>query len=252
LSKSVLHILNGDSTLEKFKEAGISGQSIVWRETLSIGPLFYLVDSQLFWDMRSQFMEEAYGAKLAGYKRKIINEFAILRKSEVAEIVLWYEYDVFCQINFIALMSFILKRKRNTRVSVVCVGDDPRYQDRIGLGQLSAEDYPSLLENRQALTRKDLMTADKAWMLYCGMAIDEFEGLDCDNLPYLKDALMASLVLFRGGKDFSPLELKIKAHLAQGAPKGWELVEKMLEEDKSLGFGDLQFKYLISKVEDVV
>jgi len=109
LSKEILHILNGDSTLAKFTKTSIQGQCMVWREVLTQGPLFYSLDSELFWEMRSQFMEKAYGAKLAGYRRKVISEFNKLKKFKGDEIVLWFEYDLFCQVNFMAIMSYLLK-----------------------------------------------------------------------------------------------------------------------------------------------
>jgi hypothetical protein len=35
----VLHVLNGDATLFKFKKTGLPGDIVVWREVLSEGPI---------------------------------------------------------------------------------------------------------------------------------------------------------------------------------------------------------------------
>ena len=236
-------------TLQKFRDAGFSGEYMVWRETLTLGPLFYQIDSELFWEMRSQFMEVAYGARLAEYRRKVIMEFAKLRKFSGDEIVLWYEYDVFCQVNFIALMSYILRNKKDIRISIICVGDHASHNRRVGLGEIETKEYQELYKSRKALVKYDLLVADKAWMLFCGMGTNQFQSIKNDQLPYLSDALEASKVLFKCGKSQSPLEEYISAVMVSSTLKGKDLLRKLLEEDTTLGFGDLQFDYIVKNLQ---
>ncbi|WP_235298128.1 hypothetical protein [Portibacter marinus] len=248
MKKDILHILNGDATFRKFRDAGFTGQYMVWRETLALGPLFYQIDSELFWDMRSQFMEAAYGAKLAEYRRSVMLEFGKLRKFQGPEIVLWYEYDVFCQVNFIALMSYILKYKKEVKVSIICVGDHPQYKHRVGLGEINTQEYQVLYNNRKILMKYDLLVADKAWMMFCAMAVEQFSSIQSDRLPYLSDALEASKVLFGNGESLSKLESEIMSMLQSSPLKKQDVIRKLLAKDHALGFGDLQYDYLIRKV----
>ena len=50
---SILHILNGDSTAYSFKDTGLDGDILVWREVLSQGPLQEDISSAAFWEARS-------------------------------------------------------------------------------------------------------------------------------------------------------------------------------------------------------
>lgn len=248
MSDTTLHILNGDSTLQKFNKVSIPGQCMVWREVLTQGPLFYQIDSELFWEMRSQFMEEAYGAKLAGYRRKVISEFNKLKKFNGEEIVLWFEYDLFCQINFIALMSYLLKKKKTCKVSMICVGDYPGREQRVGLGQIPSTDYLTLFSRRQVLLKKDLLLADQVWMTFCGKQVDRLKQVKSDVFIYLEEALKMALQLFGDNGDLSPLEKKIKELRDDKKLPPKEIIKHMLTNDNEIGFGDLQYAYILSIV----
>ena len=223
---------------------------MVWREVLSQGPLFYNIDSELFWEMRAQFMETAYDVKLSEYKRKVLQEFHKLRRYTGGEIVLWFEYDVFCQINMIALLSYLLKMKRRSTISIINVGDHPDFDKKVGLGELNADQYPELFKNRRTLNQDDLRTADKAWMAFCGMTIDSFNEKKLDSFPYLNEALVASKKITSSSENLSELEMEIVDVIKTGSYSDDEIVKTLLTKDNILGFGDLQYKYLINKLRN--
>jgi hypothetical protein len=241
----MLHILNGDSTKAKFGQTGIKGQIMVWREVLVQGPLFYQVDSELFWDMRAQFMEVAFDVKLSEYKKKSLSEFAKLRRFTGDEIVLWFEHDLFCQINLVALLSYILRNKKDCKVSLVCVGDYPGYEKRVGLGQIPTEDYLTLYEERAILEKKDLLVADRAWMLFCGKQLDNLSEIKSDRLIYLKDALTNARQIFSPPGKLSALEKEILSIAKEEDKTNGEIIGKLLKEHDELGFGDLQYEYIL-------
>ena len=245
---SILHVLNGDSTKNKFDNSGIAGDVIVWREVLVQGPLFYQVDSELFWDMRSQFIEKAFDSNLHEYRKKVILEFQKLNKFEGSEIVLWFEYDVFCQINMIALLSHLLRKKAVT-ISLVCVGDYPGFEKKVGLGEIPTADYPDLFAKRQKLEKTDLVLADKAWMYYCGKEFSKFSQIKSKKLSYLSDALNASLDLFRKDQELSIHEIEILKLIATNQFTRNKLVGHLLANDSIFGFGDLQYFHLIDGLE---
>lgn len=246
---STLHVLNGDSTKIKFDSSGIKGDVMVWREVLVQGPLFYQVDSELFWDMRSQFIEKAFDSKLHEYRKKVILEFQKLNKFVGSEIVLWFEYDVFCQINMIALLSHLLRNKKDTTVSLVCVGDYPGFEKKVGLGQIPTSDYADLFEKRQKLEKVDLVLADRAWMYYCGKEISKFSQIKSKNLSYLSDALKASEDLFRKDQKLSKLEISILKLIAKNQFTRNKLVGHLLTNHPIYGFGDLQYFHMIDGLE---
>ncbi|WP_235291419.1 hypothetical protein [Portibacter lacus] len=228
---------------------GISGNIMVWREALVQGPLFYQLDSELFWEMRSQFMEEAFGSKLVEYKRKVINEFLKLKRFQGREIVLWFEHDLFCQINMIAMLSYLLRNKKKVKISLVCVGDYPNSERRLGLGEISSDDYPKLFHKRTILEKSDLLLADRAWMYFCGKEIHKFESIQSTTFEYLGEALKNALQIFVINGEHSELEKEIILALNEEGMDKRKLISKLLREHNHLGFGDLQYEYIIRNIE---
>lgn len=194
-------------------------------------------------------METAYQAKLSEYRRKVLSEFQKLKRFNGSEIVLWYEYDVFCQVNFIALISYILKSRKEVKLSIICVGDHPDFNKRVGLGEIPTTEYEDLFSSRTALSRSTMREADKAWMLWCGKMHSNLEKIDFNGLPYLKDALQASTVLFSEGDGSSELEKRIGSMLSNEGMSDRDVVRNLLLEDKALGFGDLQYFYLVDRIK---
>jgi hypothetical protein len=222
---------------------------MVWRDVLVQGPLFYQVDSELFWDMRAQFMEMAFDVKLSEYKKKILFEFNKLRRFSGDEIVLWFEYDLFCQVNLVALLSYILRNKKYVKVSLVCVGDYPGFDYRVGLGQIPTSDYVDLFEKRDHLEKKDMLLADKAWMLFCGMQLKDLKGLESNKLKYLKDAIVSARQLFAKNGGHSALEKEIIDLSKQSDLTHEQIIGQLLKNHSELGFGDLQYEYLLRVLE---
>ncbi len=222
---------------------------MVWREVLVHGPLFYMIDSELFWDMRAQFIEKAFNSNLASYRRKVINEFKKLKKFEGEEIVLWFEYDLFCQVNLVALLSYLMRAKKNTIISLVCVGDMPGYDKMVGLGEIGHEEYSALYNTRLRLEKKDLLLADRAWMSFCSMSTDQFKDLKSDKLIYLEKAFEAAIDMLKREEGVSIIEKNILKLIAKNQFSKKELIKHLLEKDRIYGFGDLQYDYMLSEMK---
>ncbi|MGB3465001.1 MAG: hypothetical protein WBA74_07020, partial [Cyclobacteriaceae bacterium] len=163
-----LHILNGHTTLHLFQEAGIEGQAVVWNEILSDGPAIYEVGTEPFWKLRKDFVVATFGQGAAGYDQ-LIRDFEIVRSyREYDEIILWYEYDWFCQINLMAILSWFYQVgvMNDTRISLICAGKEEGYNRLVGLGQLPVRMYPELLDRRRSLSESNLRFADNVWKTY--------------------------------------------------------------------------------------
>ncbi len=225
---------------------------MVWRETLSLGPLFYQVDSEVFWEMRSQFIEKAYGSKLSQYKSKVIKEFQKLRKFNGREIILWFEYDFFCQINMIALLSYLLRFKKSTTISLICIGEMEGYENRVGLGEVPSSLYYPLYVNRLRLTQKDLVVADRAWMVFCAKNWSEIKNLDYGPFQYLKEALENAKKVHYKSNSISDLELSILKMISESENDQHNLIGKLLKQFPELGLGDLQYEYLIKNLSYLI
>src|ERR1700749_4326832 len=98
--ENILHILNGDSTLQSFEQTGLEGDIMVWREVLSEGPLEENIASGSFWKNRSEWISKGSGETPDKYDEKVIKELSKL-SDPYQEFNLCFEFDLHCQINML-------------------------------------------------------------------------------------------------------------------------------------------------------
>lgn len=155
-----LHILNGDSTLNIFNVANIPGDVLVWRETLSEGPV--LADSeQHFFSMRATWISKAYQTENLNYREIIIDEFDKLRSyKDYDELIFWFEFDLFCQVNLLFLLSFFKdKYPYEAKLSLICPKSHKNHPDFRGIGQLKPAELSGLISEKKCLTHSDILFA---------------------------------------------------------------------------------------------
>lgn len=252
-----LHILNGHTTLHLFQEAGIEGQALVWNEILSDGPAIYEVATDAFWKMRKDFVVATFGQGAAGYDQ-LIKDFETIRNyAEFDEIVLWFEYDWFCQINLMALLSWFYNEKvrRETNVSLICVGKEEGYDRLVALGQLPVRRYPELMESRQNLSEANLRFADSVWKTYSNADPSElaFATVPHPVFSYLAGAVSAYFERFPDSSGLNEIEKELlKTINKEEGVEVDRLVRHMLQWQKHFGFGDLQYYYYIRSMEPLL
>jgi hypothetical protein len=151
--------------------------------------------------VRARHLSESYGVGLEQCERELAdqeNKRATFADHE--EIVLWFEHDLFCQINLLYLLNWFSQHElRHTRLSLVCIDRFPGFVDFRGLGQLTAEQLASLFPERKEISAPQLKLASAAWQAYCSPNPTAIEGLlrtDTSALPFLDAALRAHLRRF--------------------------------------------------------
>jgi len=115
-------------------------------------------------------------------------------------VILWFEYDLFCQINLIFLLDYLNKRKlTNTVISLICPASHPNHPGFRGIGQLTPQELSGLIFDKVALIQSDLNLASIAWLAYSKgekAKIEEVLNLPFGQLDKLKPALQAHLNRF--------------------------------------------------------
>ena len=80
-----------------------------------------------------------------------------VRSLSLANIFAWFEFDLFCQINMVAVLSGLNSRlNAEQKVSLICPSDFPGIDDFRGLGQLSSSQLRVLYPDRTTLSDSDL------------------------------------------------------------------------------------------------
>lgn len=115
LKVMLYNILNGDALTYSFPDAKIEGEIIVVREGLIDGDLSG--DSlREFWQSRARYMEITE----AEYNNSVVKEFEkIISAPDDSGFNLWFEYDLFCQVNMWFVVSIIKRLPIKKKVFAV-------------------------------------------------------------------------------------------------------------------------------------
>ena len=118
---------------------------------------------------------------------------AIARHELYDELVLWFEHDLFDQLNLIQLLAWIHARLPEGKpVSLICINAFPGRPHFKGLGELTAEELGPLIGTRQPVGRAQFELARRAWDAFRDPApetLDRLRREDSTPLPYLAAAI---------------------------------------------------------------
>ena len=256
----ILHILNGDSTHKIFKQASISGDVVVWREMLCEGDVVKDVGSDPFWKERYSYFEKELGVEKLEYFDKSIKEIIQLQDiGSYKEVVLWFEYDLFCQINLLALCTYLLKSyRKDIRYFLVCTGKEKGKDQLQTLADYSPDEYKYLYQNKIRIVRNHLLFAQNAWEVYVENDINALKTFDFNQskkFVYLQAAIDQHLLRFKDEKGLNQIDYKILSLINSGIQKEKDLIKQLLHWQKEhtvYGFGDVQYQNYIKKLNDFI
>ena len=257
-----LHVLNGWATKALFVKSGIPGDISVWNEALISGPVQPEVGTRQFWDIRAQYIVDSYkgyfqkGPSVQDYEEQTVKEFEVIsRAGQYDELVLWFEYDLFCQVNMIALLSWLHHQNLgNTQIFLICIDQYPGHPDFRGLGELDPEDFTALIGQKTRLSKQDLEFADKVWAAYASPDPGNLHELINKDFPaafpFLSHALKIHLQRFPSSKNgLNHLQAKMLKLINQGITQKKKLVGTMLMDDFHYGFGDSQYFEMLYQLQ---
>lgn len=243
----ILHILNGDSTAYSFKDTGLDGDILVWREVLSQGPLVEDISSAAFWKARSEWIGESFDETPEQYDQKVIKPLEKLSNS-YKQITLWFEFDLHCQINLLGVMVMMLKRTDLSipEIYLVCPAECAGVDDFRGMGQLTGQQLAALYDDRFQLNDWDFTIALQAWKIYVSGDVGALEKWINENtfwgsLHLLKPALQAHLKRLRVSENgLNYIEQRLLDIYKSGIKTKYAIYEVFWRTEKIYGMGDLE------------
>lgn len=193
-----LHVANGTSTTMTIEAARLPGAVSIWADPLHDGPVpGGLSDAELL-DVRARHLggsdEPSFSDTVAGLKewRRIIAQHDAYR-----ELVLWYEHDLFDQLNLIQLLTWIADHLPPSKpASLICIDSYPGRPSFKGLGELTVSELAPLLDTRKPVTNEQYAVADRAWRAFrepTPEPLDRLRESDTSALPYLASAMTGFL-----------------------------------------------------------
>lgn len=247
MNENILHILNGEGTWYSFRDAGIPGTSLIWHEALCQGPAAFHPTLEEFLAIRIPFLTDQFEAEPEPHFSRFKDEWNKWEDlSPYSELVLWFEYDLFCQANLLFLCHYLHHHSApDLKISLVSPADHPEVPHFRGMGQLQPYQLARLFPERITLRRTDLEFADQVWRAWSNQDLKEVLKLSQTaptNWPHLQKAVLAMLEELPGLDDaLSATETLILSFLEGGPKSPGELFQHFLTNRDILGYGDLQF-----------
>ncbi|NNC50383.1 MAG: DUF1835 domain-containing protein [Flaviramulus sp.] len=251
MNKLPLHITNGDSLTTFLNQLGVQGEKLTWQEMLCEGPTTVSVYSEEFLKLRKSFFNEIYNIEL---DTEIINvELDKLNHPEkYSEIILWFEYDLFCHINMVAIISLIQQKKIQLPIYLVCSGRVESSKNLKGLAELSDEELQKHFKNKILLNSQDLDIASTIWGIYCGIDHNLLKPyiVKSSSFKYLSNCLKAHLERFPDSvSGLNILESNILEIISnQHITSKHHLLGYALNYQGYYGFGDIQLSRIIDEL----
>ena len=237
----MFHITNGDFLAADLKKTSIEGEIIVCREALVSGNL--KADSlEEFWKIRAQSIAEDYNISPESYYEKSVSEFEkILNIPEGSEINLWFEDDLFCQVNLWFCVSLISKIKNLKLCRIFPKKNIENPWE--GFANADKFDLEKSLESKVLFNEDDIELAEKLWNAYQNNDVNSLKQLSenpSNCFHFLNEVIDAYINI--NPEDF------IKNQIKNGSIDFDSIFKKFHDELGIFGFGDLQVRMIYEKV----
>jgi hypothetical protein len=183
----LLHITNGDCAVAVIRQV-VQGPILPWRDVLHEGPVRAGLSLEELSRERADFIAACGWATLAEVQDSFVKRDAMFRRAgEHDEIVLWFEHDLYDQLQLIQVLDG-LAELRGPPVSLVC---EAEY-----LGRMAPERAAELFALRNPLVRRHFQEAQAAWAAFRSPDPQSLERLRVTSFPFLGAALRRHLEEF--------------------------------------------------------
>lgn len=182
----MFHILNGDAVVSAFKASEIEGQFAVWRELHCQGPTTPKIASREFSEARKLFLRNYLDIDENFFDEHTQSQLRLIREQVQNEATLWFEYDLFCQINMMVAINLIDQISPSCKINLIVVGKSLDHLDWITLGHVRPEQWPQLYQQKRLLDKKAIHFMREAWKIYCSSDHRDFDALLAECPPVYK------------------------------------------------------------------
>ena len=246
-SKTPIHILNGDSLLHQMPES-IQGQRIVMREALVDGTV-NANSLDEFFQVRARFISENYPDSTSEeYVKKVVSEFEqMMNIDNDTEINLWFEDDLFCQVNFWFVTWLLRTVGKDKKLYLI----RPDSLTPYGFAAYKPEQLPSLLEHRIPLSSTETIAA--LWEAYQHGNIEALKTLASElatDYPFIEHAVEAHIQRFPTEHSEGRPKETLKAIMKElDTEEFGPVFREFCKREAIYGFGDLQVKQLFDELK---
>ena len=245
---TTLVLTNGDSASDLLTAAGKEGRIVPWRDSLHEGPLLPLgapEEIKGFQEGRAAYWSERgvndKGALLQTYE---VRDALLANHDDYDHIELWFEHDLYDQLQLIEILTRLYHLKRFEGVELV--------QAETYLGMQSPETILNLSGLSLPVGEQMMAIADLAWQTVSHSTpekLAEMIGLKPAGFPFLTLALTRLLEELPGPDGLSRTERQMVYSLNRGVSKAGLLFARCQAMEAAQFWGDLGFFTVLSGLQ---
>jgi hypothetical protein len=154
---TTLHLTNGTAVIPAMRDAGVNGPIVPWDDVLHEGPVPAGLNPTALRERRAEFLASCGWGAYDEIARRLQQRDAALEDSRVDEVVLWFEHDLFDQLQVLQILD---RLPLDGAPQVTAVPDDEY------LGALPPAQFQGLYAARREVTSADRLTARDAWAAF--------------------------------------------------------------------------------------
>ncbi|MBD0319769.1 MAG: DUF1835 domain-containing protein [Gemmatimonadetes bacterium] len=182
----MLHVTNGDHAADQIRAAGVEGEILPWRDVLHEGPVPAGLPLRELSAVRAAFLVSQGVAPAEAAEEFAARDRALEQAS--GEIVLWFEHDLYDQLQLIQLLDWFAEHGQGVRLWLI---NPPEY-----LGTSAPERLAAWFAERQPVTPEQLALGRRAWAAFRApdpTGVQRVMEGDTAALPFLAAALRRHL-----------------------------------------------------------
>ena len=234
-----LNITNGDSAAGTLSEAGIAGKIIAWRDVLHEGPVDSSLSLNALSKQRARFISERGWGDFAHVSGDFAERDRVIQHLDYFdEVVLWFEDDLYDQLQLIQLLDFFSRGSpRQKKLTLIQVDGY--------IPPLSSAELQELDAARAPVNAEQYTLAQKAWKAFGSddpSAISRLLGDSISALPYLAFALWRHLEEFPSvANGLSRSEREALTAIEEGHTTPVAAFLEVAKKQESIFLGDIIF-----------
>ena len=243
-----LNITNGDSAADTMSEAGVEGKIIAWRDVLHEGPVDSSLPLEELSKQRARFIADHNWDDFAHISGDFEERDRVIRHLDYFdEVVLWFEDDLYDQLQLIQLLDFFSRgAAKEKKLSVIVVDGY--------IPPLSVEQLKRLEATRPRVKPEQLELAQRAWKAFGSNDPTSIERLldgSTSALPYLARALTRHLEEFPSSVNgLSRSEREALTAIGEGYNTPVSAFLEVAKKQESIFLGDLVFYSYLERLSD--
>ena len=233
-----LIVTNGDLAVERLRAARFEAEIVPWRDALHDGPVPGGLLLEALSLIRAHFLSKELGRRLGEVSRNFAERDAAARNhGEFERVELWFEHDLYDQLQLIQILDFFRSEKRRDGLFLVQADDH--------LTSLPAESLRNLGATARAIEQVDLEIAERVWNAFTAPSPEKLSAQTAAGafrLPHLAPALRRLLhELPAVASGLSLTEENILNGVSRGSRTVSELFEHVQAQEPARFLGDSFF-----------